>query len=250
MKKRKEHCTTELYEPWNTSLTTQYSKKARQPSGVPQPSIALWDDDAPVAKRRYVKPGHGNAGETCGRNRVPAGTTRDYNLQKRRFRGPNPCCERLVRVDHNLRQRDLFEPFLNFQIQTKITIRRDMSRIVSQPRPRALFATNTLDNSPRLGDRLRKSSCPIQLIALRESPAIEENQSRRIFSENISRNFQHDSHAEIILLSRIFNVGVREEHGPNLVLVENCAAQFHRQRLAERALAGARKPGHKNQHCA
>src|SRR2546423_848576 len=98
--------------------------------------------------------------------------------------------------------------------------------ITGQPFTRCFLTANTLQDPPGLTDGLRISGGSLKLISARECPPIQKYPPRRLFSEEIARNFQHDGHAEIILLGRIFNVGGWEERGPNLVLIENSAAEL------------------------
>src|SRR6266568_9128717 len=120
--------------------------------------------------------------------------------------------------------------------------------IAGEPLTRCFLAADALQDPPRLTGGLRISGRSLELIRARECPSIQKYSPRRLFSEEIACNFQHDCHAEIILLGGIFNISDREERGPNLVLIENSAAELRDQRPAERALAGAGESGHEDQH--
>src|SRR5260370_40696950 len=77
------------------------------------------------------------------------------------LRNLNTQRERLVGVDDGLGQRNFFKPRFDLQIQLKIPIRRRMRWIAGQPLPSRLLAANTLQDSPRLTERFRKSGRPV-----------------------------------------------------------------------------------------
>src|SRR5579864_7601164 len=106
----------------------------------------------------------------------------------------------LVGINHSFRQRDFFEPCFHLQVQIEITIPRHMVAIVSQPLPCSVLAANALENPPWLADSLSISRRSVQLISARKRSAIEKNSSWRIFAKNVSRDLEHHSHAELILL--------------------------------------------------
>ena len=123
-----------------------------------------------------------------------------------------------------------------------------MNWVIGQARTRDFVTANTFEDAPLLPDRFRVTSSAPQLVSAGKRTSVKEDIAHWIFSENVSRNLQHDCHAEVILLGRIFDIGSGEESGANHIFIEHCAVDLRRQGAAQCALAGAGQSSHKDEH--
>lgn len=156
--------------------------------------------------------------------------------------------EWLFRVDHSFGQCDWLKPGFYLQVQLDVAVSGEVQRVGFEPCASGFVAANAFQNTPRLAQGGGVSRSAIQLIAARESAAIEKNAPRRMFTEKIASDLEHDPHRELVLLGGILDIGGREECGANVVLVEYRPATFAGEGATKRTFARAGKAGHQNQH--
>src|SRR5262252_3817908 len=120
-------------------------------------------------------------------------------LNQSGFAGLEAFFKRLVGINDGFCQPNLFESRFDLKIQMEISIGGDVLTVARQPLPGVLLAASAFENSPRLTNRLSVAGRALNLIRPRECTAIQEYMALRIFPEDVTGNFEHDCHAEIIL---------------------------------------------------
>src|SRR5262245_43554863 len=118
-------------------------------------------------------------------------------------------------------KRDRFESRRDFEMRIVTWIGRDVRALGLLATPRTSLGATLFQDSPRLAKRLSVTGCALELIRARERAVIQEHIARGIFAENIAGDFQHDRHAEVILLGGILNISSREEGRADLVFVQH-----------------------------
>src|SRR5215469_11432997 len=156
--------------------------------------------------------------------------------------------EWLFRVDHSLGHCDWLKTGFYLPVQLEVAISGEVELVGFEPCASCFVAANAFQNTPRLAQSGGVSGSAIQLVAAREGATIEKNAPRRVFTEKIASDLQHDPHQELVLLRGILDIGRREECGANVVLVEYRPATFAREGATERTFARAGKTGHQYQH--
>jgi len=123
-----------------------------------------------------------------------------------------------------------------------------MSVVIVQATAGAFFAADAFDNSLGLPEGLSVSCSTFQLITTRKCAAIQKDNARGIFAEEISGNFEHDGHAEVVLLGGVFNIRRRKERGADLIFIDYGAAELCRKCTTQCTFAGPRQARHKDEH--
>src|SRR5690349_4255062 len=104
-----------------------------------------------------------------------------------------------------------------------------MRAIALQAMASGLLAANALQNAPRLTESIGITRRARELIPAREGAAIEKDFTLRILAEQITRNLQHHTHTEFVLLGGVLDVWKIEERGANMIFVDHGAAEFRSQ---------------------
>src|SRR5215469_8080860 len=154
---------------------------------------------------------------------------------------------RPLRIHNDLWQRNFLKPRLHPQVQRKITVARRMI-LPLDPSARRVLRTHTLHDPTVLPQSPGMFHDTLNLVPARKWTAIKKHIPCPVLSHDVSLRLQHDTHAEVILLGGILNIGGREQCPPDLIFVENNSRGLFRQGPRERAFARSGQTRHHHNH--
>ena len=161
--------------------------------------------------------------------------------------------KRLVGRDSRLGISDRFEVGLNFEVEREGSIVRGMRGVGFQVETPAsgFIGTGALDDRPGLSEFAGEFENAVDLVASRESAAVEEDlaSGSHFAAGSEPRRASPPSRSRLARRS-IRYLPARTSAAANLVFAEERALCAAGQFACERGLAGSRETGHENNHAA